>query len=318
MLSMSMPAGNTMDQNRLNPWRGRPFGLYRNRGSKTGILVKMGPAIRKATRPGRLLVGRIGRRLLAPGLMSLGWHPPATAPVMPSYLRHPFGYDEEDEIRGAIAQVYDHTMVSYERLATLWLQVRHLDACAVPGDLVECGTFRGGATAMMALAHMASHTQPVRRLHLFDSFQGLPEPRIEVDGAALAKSLGRRTSGALVSVGWAACSLQEPKELLEERIKYPTDLINYHVGWFQETLPVVGPSLGKIALLRLDGDWYDSTRVCLEHLYSKVVTGGVVVIDDYGHFEGCRRAVNEFLSTLPRRPMLHHIDCDGRYWLKCR
>lgn len=248
--------------------------------------------------------------------MSLGWRPPANAPVEASYLRNSFGYDEEDEIRRAIAQVYDHTMVSYERLATLWLQVRYLDARAIAGDLVECGAYRGGATAMMALAHMASHKPPVRRLRLFDSFQGLPEPRTEVDGVGLARSLGRRTSGALVSVGWAVSSVQEPKALLEERIKYAKALINYHAGWFQETLPVVAPSLGDIALLRLDGDWYDSTRVCLEHLYSKVVTDGVVVIDDYGCYEGCRRAVNEFLATLPRRPMLHHIDCEGRYWVK--
>jgi O-methyltransferase len=272
--------------------------------------------IRKALRPVRPLANQIKRRLAVPALLSLGWRPPAAAPVEASYLRYSFGYDEEDEIRAAIAQVYDHTVVSYERLATLWLQVRHLDRCVVPGDLVECGTFRGGATAMMALAHMASHTHPVRRLHLFDSFQGLPEPRIEVDGAALASILGRRTSGALVSIGHAVCSLQEPKALLEERIRYPSDLINYHVGWFQETLPVVVPSLGDIALLRLDGDWYDSTRVCLEYLYSKVVSDGVVVIDDYGHVDGCRRAVDEFLGTLTRRPMLHHIDYTGRYWLK--
>jgi hypothetical protein len=93
-------------------------------------------------------------------------------------------------------------------------------------------------------------------------------------------------------------------------------LIHYHVGWFQDTLPHDAQALGAIALLRLDADWYESTAVCLKYLYPKVAKHGVVIIDDYGHFEGCRRAVDEFLASQRAPILLNHIDYTGRYFVK--
>jgi hypothetical protein len=99
-------------------------------------------------------------------------------------------------------------------------------------------------------------------------------------------------------------------------IGYPSELIKVTVGWFQDTVPNAGSSMGPIALLRLDGDWYDSTKVCLNHLYGKVSRYGVIVVDDYGHFDGCRKAVDEFIAQLGIPVLLNHIDYTGRFWSK--
>jgi O-methyltransferase len=207
-------------------------------------------------------------------------------------------------------------MLSYDRLATLWHQVRYLDRNRISGDLVECGTFKGGAIGMMALAHLASGPEAVRGLHLFDSFEGLPEPRADMDGENAVELAAGHGAGSLTTTGLFACSVNVPRRLLDERVRYPERLVHYHVGWFQQTLPSDSPSIDKIGLLRLDGDWYDSTRVCLEYLFPKVVKHGVIVIDDYGFWQGCRRAVDEFLSSQCEPIMLHHIDSSARYWLK--
>ena len=94
---------------------------------------------------------------------------------------------------------------------------------------------------------------------------------------------------------------------------YPSGLTHFHAGWFQETLRALPAGFGAIALLRIDGDWYESTKICLDVLFPKVVSGGIVVIDDYGKWSGCREAVDEFLAGLRRPLLLNHIDAAGRY-----
>lgn len=166
---------------------------------------------------------------------------------------------------------------------------------------------------MMALAHLANGP-PTRSIHLFDSFQGLPEPDAELDGEmAVAYSEGR-AHGRLVSIGACASSLDVNRELMERVVSYPPALTVYHVGWFQDTVPEAGRTMGPIALLRLDGDWYASTKLCLEHLFPLVVDGGAVVIDDYGKWAGCRRATEEFLAQFDPRPFLHIMDSSARYF----
>jgi O-methyltransferase len=258
---------------------------------------------------------KLERRFVDPRKFKDGWRPPI--PIDETQIRTAnFGYDEEATIKQAMALIWDHTMLSYDRLATLWLQVRYLDRHQIRGALVECGIFKGGAVGMMALAHLASYPEPVRALHLFDSFEGLPQPRADMDGDYAVNYAAGQGSGSLVTTGVLVCSVDVPRNLLNGRIRYPETLVKYHVGWFQETLPHDAASIGDIGLLRLDGDWYESTRVCLEYLYPKVVKNGVIVIDDYGHWQGCRRAVDEFISSQPDPMMLHHIDDSARYWIK--
>ncbi len=257
------------------------------------------------------------RNWFASALVRRGWRPSKATPVEPAYLGAKFGYDGEKDIKAAIERVRDHTLSSYERLASLWQQVRYVDRYRIPGCLVECGVWKGGSTGMMALAHLASG-KASRTLHLFDSFEGLPQPNIEKDGRsslAYAETEARAT-GELTSIGLCVAAQSDCQALLETKIGYPSDLVRYHVGWFEKTVAESAAALGPIALLRLDGDWYESTRICLQHLYHRVVKGGVIVIDDYGHFEGCHKALNEFLAALDEPVLLGHIDYTGRYWVK--
>jgi hypothetical protein len=206
-------------------------------------------------------------------------------------------------------------MCSLDRMAALWNQVRYLDRAEVPGSLVECGVWKGGATAMMGLAHQQGALGAHRTLHLFDSFEGLPQPTRR-DGPEATVYAGGLSEGQLESIAQCVGTLTEVRRLLEEEIQYPLSLLRYHRGWFQETVPRAAATIGPIALLRLDGDWYESTRICLEHLYPLVVPGGVVHVDDYGHWRGCREAVDEYLSRRGEVVLLNHIDYTGRFWVK--
>jgi O-methyltransferase len=148
------------------------------------------------------------------------------------------------------------------------------------GAIVECGTWRGGM-----IAGIADVLGPDRHYCLFDSFEGLP-PAKEIDGEA-ALAWQRDTSGAMYHNN---CRASEEEARLAMSMSAATDYALVK-GWFNETLPkaVVGP----IALLRMDADWYDSTKAILDNLADRVVPGGLIVVDDYYTYEGCARAVNE-------------------------
>ena len=168
---------------------------------------------------------------------------------------------------------------------------------------------------MMALANLAEGSER-RILHLFDSFQGMPEPDLAHDGEEALRWAGRRGDGSLASTGVNVASPDDVNSLIIDRIGYPASSVVIHTGWFQDTLPVARPQIGPIALLRVDGDWYESTLVALEYLFDLVIPRGIVVIDDYGAFEGCRRATDEFLARRAPDAYLHHIDYTGRYFIK--
>ena len=165
---------------------------------------------------------------------------------------------------------------------------------------------------MMAQANLAESVER-RMLHLFDSFEGMPAPSPERDGLEAARLMERAAQQGM------ACNVAAPEEalnLIVDRIGYPKPFVRVHKGWFHDTLPVERDRIGPIALLRIDGDWYESTRIVFEMLYHRVTPGGVIVIDDYGHFEGCRRATDEFLAQHAPDVYLHHIDYSGRYLIK--
>lgn len=162
----------------------------------------------------------------------------------------------------------------------------------IPGDFVECGVFAGVQCAAMAIALMETGTES-RRVHLFDSFQGIPKAG-EFDND-IAPLVGRASNGAIEPSGQSVCSLEQVKQYMESW-GIPERLLVYHPGWFQDTVP--SAEIGSIALLRLDGDLYESTKVCLEHLYPKLSPGGWCVVDDF-ELDGCRKAVLETVKTGP-------------------
>jgi O-methyltransferase len=156
----------------------------------------------------------------------------------------------------------------------------------VDGCVVECGTWRGGM-----IAGFATVLGNKREYYLFDSFEGLPDAT-ENDGELAAKYQADTKENP--EYGWDNCRAEI--SFAEQAMK-KSGVDHYQLvkGWFENTLPGFDKSK-KIALLHLDGDWYDSVYLCLEQLYDSVVPGGIVIIDDYTNWEGCTKAVHDFLS----------------------
>ena len=155
---------------------------------------------------------------------------------------------------------------------------------ATSGCVVECGVWRGGMSAGMAEVLGAD-----REYFLFDSFEGLPPAREDLDGAAAIAWQNNSTSPAYYN----NCTAAESEAAAAMKLSGATSF-SLVKGWFSDTVPAFKPP-SEIAVLRLDGDWYDSTRVCLEHLVPFVADHGVVIIDDYYEWDGCARAVNEYM-----------------------
>jgi O-methyltransferase len=201
--------------------------------------------------------------------------------------------------------VAPYTMAGYARLINAYQVVRRAEEARIVGAIVECGVFKGGAAGMMTMA-----ASPQRAVWLFDSFEGLPEPTAE-DGEKAVVYAGDRSGGALQPIDRCVGPLESVEDLFFEKLKIDRRRVMIRKGWFQDTLPIARNEIGPVAVLRLDGDWYDSTKVCLDNLYDLVSPGGYVIIDDYGYWEGCRRAVDEFLAARRLRVDLVPIDDSG-------
>jgi hypothetical protein len=181
------------------------------------------------------------------------------------------------------------SMLPESRLADLVRRVDEVIDRGVEGAFVECGTWRGGAAFLMAkrAADRSTH-QPV---WMFDSFEGLPPPQ-EIDGPA-AIAWSRDVSSPLYFDNCYASIGQVQADAVRLGVDGRVRIVK---GWFEESLPHSRREIGPIALLRIDGDWYDSVRVCLDTLFDLVVPGGVVIVDDYYDWDGAARAVHDFLS----------------------
>jgi hypothetical protein len=203
-------------------------------------------------------------------------------------------------------------MTNPARCRKLWDLSRETLRKNIPGAFVECGVWKGGSSAVMGLAIRSAGQS--RHLHLFDSFEGLPEPT-EQDGASAKEYSGGRASGALVSVNQCKAGLEEVKAYLLGMLKLEPRHTHFHVGWFQDTLPKVASQLGDLALLRLDGDWYESTRLCLEHLYPLLSPGGVLILDDYNSWSGCKKATDEYRTKYCITEPIQEIGSGAVYWV---
>lgn len=224
----------------------------------------------------------------------------------------------------AVFKVLPKTMLPMPRLFDVYEAVRKINQEGIEGDLVECGVWNGGCVGLMAIANWRT-CGPRRKIHLFDSFEGLPQPS-EHDTDVLAgfranhpkADLSKGTTATdLRAIG--ACvgdSQSAVEEFLVERLKIKRDDLIFHKGWFQDTIPTFSGKIEKVALLRLDGDWYDSTKVCLEGLFDRVVRDGFVIIDDYGMFAGCRQAADDFFRKRRIAPRLEYSDSQCVYFRK--
>ncbi len=180
------------------------------------------------------------------------------------------------------------------------------------GAIVECGVWRGGCAAVMATVAAESN----RKIWLFDSFEGMPAATKEDLGEAATLLSNGMMSGALSSVGTNIASVDEVRVLLFKSLRLKEDNISIVKGWFQDTLPLYRDRIGAIAILRIDGDWYESTKVCIESLYDNVVNEGYIIIDDYGFFPGCKKAVDDFLERRCLKVQLNKVDYSRVYFKK--
>lgn len=226
----------------------------------------------------------------------------------------PLPADFDAGAAGVIRRVRARTMTSPERLYALIQAVRHVSAAAIPGDVVECGVWRGGSMMAAALT-FAECADTQRELYLFDTFEGMSAPTaldVSVDGQKASALLCAPRSTDAASP-WCYAGLDDVRAGMGST-GYPAERIHYVQGKVEDTIPANAPA--RIALLRLDTDWYESTRHELEHLYPRLSPGGVLIIDDYGHWTGCRKAVDEYLDAHGIRLMLNRVDYTGRIAVK--
>lgn len=214
-----------------------------------------------------------------------------------------------------IAALRSFTMTSPERIWSLMNAVRYLQDQNVPGDFVECGVWRGGSVMAMAKT-LIQLGDPTRKLWLYDTFEGMTPPSSRDVEAVTGKTAEKLLQSTPVSDGdnvWCVADLADVQRNIA-LTNYPENLTTFVKGDVAQTLKDQFPQ--HIALLRLDTDWYESTKIELEVLYPRLSVGGVCILDDYGHWQGARAAVDEYFRDLGHRPYMHPIDFSGRVFIK--
>ena len=212
-----------------------------------------------------------------------------------------------------IEAVGAYTMTSRERIHGLESAVRYIVRGGIAGTFVECGVWRGGSMMAMALTLLDEAAAP-RELFLCDTYEGMPEPSAE-DIGVTGKSAHPTWKKRMVDgeSQWCRAELEEVRTNLSST-GYDGARMHFLKGRVQDTLP--DDRIGPIALLRLDTDWYDSTKWELEQLYPQLAAGGVLIIDDYGRWQGCRQAVDEYFAARGINMLLGRIDSYARMGIK--
>jgi O-methyltransferase len=218
--------------------------------------------------------------------------------------------DVSADHRRLFERVTPYTQTSLERVVALADAVEYVVRRDIPGDFVECGVWRGGSSMAIALTLLRLDVRD-RKLWLYDTFGAMP-PAGEHDRDHAGRVM---TPGALEDINNAAhttgLTLSEVQSTMAST-GYPTERVAYVQGLVEETIPRSAPD--RIALLRLDTDWYESTHHELVELYPRLEPGGVLIVDDYGHFAGARKAVDEYFAGDPI--LLGRIDYTGRMAVK--
>jgi O-methyltransferase len=235
-------------------------------------------------------------------------------PVPKTTPKEIFPKDLEEKFRKLCERCAPYTMTSIERMYALYQAVNYLIRAKIPGDFVECGVWRGGSSMLAALTAL-DLAETTRNLYLYDTFCGMPEPT-EKDREITSGRPAREEWELLKRENhneFCYASFKEVQENLA-RTAYPPENIIYVQGKVEETIPGTVP--GRIALLRLDTDWYESTWHELKHLYPLLVHGGVIIIDDYGYWSGAKESVDKYFAENKIPMLLQRIDYTGRMGIK--
>lgn len=223
--------------------------------------------------------------------------------------------DIGEEDRALFESVRQRTLSGMERVYALREAVKYVARHNIPGDIVECGVWKGGSMMVVAKTLVECGVMD-RKLYLFDTFSGMSEPT-EVDkdyrqvtAESMLDSAKDRKETATI---WAMAPLDDVKEAMRAT-GYEQNNIVYVEGMVEDTLPARAPE--RISLLRLDTDWFESTYHEMQHLFPRLSVGGVLLIDDYGHWQGARQAVDKYLAENNVRILLNRIDYTGRIAVK--
>lgn len=225
---------------------------------------------------------------------------------------YPSDFTENE--RKIISSVKQFTMTSSERLVTLYRAINHIEKNNILGDIVECGVWKGGSM-MIAAKRLLQLNNQNRKLYLFDTFNGMSKPTdVDINMQSLnALDIYSDETTRYEKEEWCYSSLEEVKLNLYST-QYDINNIFFIKGKVEETLPYEG--IENISILRLDTDFYESTKHELINLYDKLVSGGVLIIDDYGHWNGAKKAVDEFIEENNLSIFLHRVDYTCRMAIK--
>lgn len=207
-----------------------------------------------------------------------------------------------------------YTMTTLERMYALYKAIEFIVASGVDGDVVECGVWKGGSAMMCALALM-EFGEDKKSIYLYDTYRGMTEPT-EVDRDWSGESAHARWNELQRGEDlneWDLAPLEEAKANMYST-GYPLERLVFVEGKVEDTLPGTAPE--RISLLRLDTDWYESTYHELAHLFPRLSRSGVIIIDDYGFWEGQKRAVDQYLAEQRIKILLNRVDYGTRIGTK--
>ena len=225
--------------------------------------------------------------------------------------------DISEKSKKIYSEISPYTLITLERTDAIITSIDYLCANNIPGDIVECGIWKGGSICA-AIKALVLNNSFERKIYLFDAFDvdvmfssksEIPEDK-SFDGKTCEELLNE---GGLAKENYSY-QLQGVIDLLKTT-GYPMENIIFKIGLVENTLPC--NEIEKIALLRLDTDWYDSTKHELIHLFPKITKNGVLLIDDYGYWQGCRKAVDDYIKDHSLSILLHRTDHTGRSAIKC-
>lgn len=226
-----------------------------------------------------------------------------------------FGSDLSPATVETIKFVRPYTMTTVQRIEAVISATRHIVAHDIPGAFVESGVWMGGSI-MAAARTLVELGATDRDLYLYDTFEGLPEPG-EHDAITGASQSITEIYAALQANAGDEPYLAAPTDTVRANVAltgYPVDRVHTVQGMVEDTIASTAPD--QVAFLRLDTDFYSSTKVEMENLFPRLSPGGILIVDDYGYLEGSRKAVDDYLATYPYPVFLHRIDASGRLAVK--
>lgn len=227
-----------------------------------------------------------------------------------SYVHGPFVSKKLRQKDALIRKTLPYTLGGWKALNNAYNVVARVEKSKIPGAIVECGVAQGGSAAMMVLTSIILGNKN-RDFWFFDSFEGLPDPTVEdYNGTKSGDYVGVLVRGSCLG------TIQQVSELLFDKLNLPKDKIKLVKGWFQKTVPLHKDKIDKIAVLRLDGDWYESTKIPLENFYSLISPGGCVIIDDYATCFGSKKATDEFIKKNSINTVLQPDFRGGAWFIK--